>query len=127
MGSIDIIKALSTVLSCAVNMSQQHREKISCECRESNLGLLGEKQVCYLCAMPPPGTAVAYSALISRLKISWDRQCCYSKSNKVSNLAIMKEQGKLVIFHYAAIIFTTPKLNYCIYPIIRFNGWDQMK
>ena len=24
------------------------------ECRESNLGLLGEKQDCYLCAMQPP-------------------------------------------------------------------------
>ena len=50
MSSIDIMKPLSTVLSSAIIKSQQHQEKISKECRESNLGLLGEKQVC---AMQP--------------------------------------------------------------------------
>ena len=38
-------------LSSAVNKPQQYQEKILWECQESNLGLLGEKQVCYLCAM----------------------------------------------------------------------------
>ena len=54
MGTIDIVRPLSTDLSVAVNKSQQHREKNSWERRESNPGLLGEKQVCYLCAMQPP-------------------------------------------------------------------------
>ena len=53
MGSIDIIKHLSTVLSSDVNKSQQHLVKNSWECRESNPGLLGEKQSCYLCAELP--------------------------------------------------------------------------
>ena len=47
MGSIDNIKPQFT----AVNKSHQHHEKISWELRESNPGLLGEKQVCYFCAM----------------------------------------------------------------------------
>ena len=51
MDSIDIIKLLSTVLSSAIKESQQHQEKNSWECWESNPGLLGEKQVCNLCAM----------------------------------------------------------------------------
>ena len=50
MGSIDIIKPLSTVLSNAINESQQHYEKNSWEHQESNPGLLDEKQKCYLCA-----------------------------------------------------------------------------
>ena len=54
MGLIDIFKPLSTVLNSAVNKSQQHQEKNSWEHQESNLGLLGEKQVCYLCAMQIP-------------------------------------------------------------------------
>ena len=54
MGLIDVIKLLSTVLSSANNKSQQHQDKNSWECRESNPGLLGEKQVCYLCDMKPP-------------------------------------------------------------------------
>ena len=54
MGLIDIVKPLSTVLSSAVNNSQQHQEKNSWECQESNPGPLDEKQVCYLCAMQPP-------------------------------------------------------------------------
>ena len=54
MGSIDIIKPLSNVLSSAINKSHEHQEKNTLECRELNLGLLGEKQVCYLCAMQSP-------------------------------------------------------------------------
>ena len=42
MGSIDIIKAMSTVISSTVHKSQQHQEKNSWECGESNLGLLDE-------------------------------------------------------------------------------------
>ena len=53
MGSIDIIKPLSTVLSSAANKSQQHLEKNSWEHRELYLGLWGEKHVCYLCVMYP--------------------------------------------------------------------------
>ena len=53
MGSIDIIKHLSTLLSCAVNKSQQHQEKNSWECWGSNPGLLGEKQEFYLFAKQP--------------------------------------------------------------------------
>ena len=44
---------LSTVLSSAVNKSQLHQEKNAWDCWESNPGLLGEKQGCYLCAMQP--------------------------------------------------------------------------
>ena len=51
---------LSTVLSSAINKSQQHEEKNYWERRESNLMLLGEKQVCYLCAI----TAVQLPYLI---------------------------------------------------------------
>ena len=39
MGSIDMIKPLSTVLRSAVNKSQQHQEKNSWERRVSNPGL----------------------------------------------------------------------------------------
>ena len=56
----DIIKFLSTVLSCAVNKSQQHQEKNYWERLKSNLGLLGEKQVCYLCAMQLPISVVVF-------------------------------------------------------------------
>ena len=45
------MKPLSTVLSSAVNKAQQHQEKNYRERRESNPGLLGEKQVCYICAL----------------------------------------------------------------------------
>ena len=53
MGSIDIIKCLSTVL-------KEHLEKNSWEYRELNPGLQGEKQVCYLCAMQPPTSLKLY-------------------------------------------------------------------
>ena len=59
MGLIGIIKPQSTVLSSAINKSKQHLEKNYWECRESNLGLLGEKQVCYLCAMQPPSLSLS--------------------------------------------------------------------
>ena len=52
MGSMDIIKPLSTVLSSTVNKSKQS-VKNYWEHRESNRGLLCEKQVCYLCTMLP--------------------------------------------------------------------------
>ena len=55
MGSIDIIKPLSTVLSSAVNKSREHQEKNSWERWESNPGLMGEKQVWYLCASSAQG------------------------------------------------------------------------
>ena len=51
MGSIDIIKPLSTVIISAINKSHQHQEKNYWEGWESNPGLLGKKQVCYLCAL----------------------------------------------------------------------------
>ena len=54
MGSIDIIKPLSTVPSSTFNKSQQHQVNNSWEPRELNPGLLGERQVCYLCPMQPP-------------------------------------------------------------------------
>ena len=53
MGLIDIIVPQLTPLSSAINKFQQHQEKHSWERSESNLGLLGEKQVCYLCGRPP--------------------------------------------------------------------------
>ena len=52
MGSIDIVKPLSSVLGSAVNKYRQNQEKIFWAQREANL--LGEKQVCHLCAMKPP-------------------------------------------------------------------------
>ena len=54
MGSIYIIKPMSTVLSSVVNKSKQHQEKNSWERQELNPELKGEKQECYLCAMQPP-------------------------------------------------------------------------
>ena len=54
MGSINIFKPLSTVLSTAINKAQPRHEKNFGERRTSNLRLLGGKQVCYLCAMQPP-------------------------------------------------------------------------
>ena len=50
MGTIVIIKTLSTALSSVVKKSQ-YQEKNSWEHRESNPGMLGQKQVRYLCAM----------------------------------------------------------------------------
>ena len=51
---IDFIKFLSCNISSTVNKSQQHQEKYSLECQESNPGSLGEKLECYLCAKQPP-------------------------------------------------------------------------
>ena len=51
MGSIDIIKPLSSVIISAINKSQQHQEKNSWEYKKITLWLLGEKQICCLCAM----------------------------------------------------------------------------
>ena len=46
----------STVLNCASNKPQQHQEKNSWERQDSNL--LGEKQICSLCAMQPPSSKI---------------------------------------------------------------------
>ena len=46
MSSIDIIKPLSTVLSSAVNTSNQHQDKNSLTRQELNLEMLGEMQEC---------------------------------------------------------------------------------
>ena len=54
MGLIDMIKPLSTVLRSAINKFQQHQEKNSWECRESNPGPLGGKRVCYLLCSAAP-------------------------------------------------------------------------
>ena len=52
MGLIDILKPLSTVLSMpSINLSNIKRKFL--ENLEPNLGLLGEKQVCYLCSILP--------------------------------------------------------------------------
>ena len=59
MGLMDIIKPLSTVQSSGVQRSQQNEEKR--EHRESNPGLLSEKQECHFCAMQTP--------LVSNLEI----------------------------------------------------------
>ena len=53
MGLIDIINPLSTVLSSAINKSPEDQEKHYWESQELNPGQLGEKQVCYHCAMQP--------------------------------------------------------------------------
>ena len=54
MGSINIIKPLFTVLSSVDNKSQLLQEKYYWKCQDLNPGRLGEKQVCYLCAIHPP-------------------------------------------------------------------------
>ena len=54
MSLINNFKPLSIAQSSAANRSQQHQEKNSWKCQESNPGLLSEKLVCYLCAMDPP-------------------------------------------------------------------------
>ena len=54
MASIYIVKPLSSVQSNVVIKSQQHQQKNSWERRELNPRLLGEKQLCDLCAMPLP-------------------------------------------------------------------------
>ena len=55
MGSIDIIKPLSLALRSADNKSQQHQEKNTWECRESNRRPQGVKQERNpLCNAPTP-------------------------------------------------------------------------
>ena len=46
MGSIDIVKPLSSVLGSAVNKSRHNQEKNYLTHRESNPDLLGEKMSC---------------------------------------------------------------------------------
>ena len=75
MGLIDINKPLSAVLSSAIDKNQQHQEKNSWEHRELNQGLLGEKQVCFLCAMQPPSPkVVSYCRAWARGRLS--TRCC---------------------------------------------------
>ena len=77
MGLIDIIKPLSTLLSSAVNKSQQHQEKNSREHRESNPRLLGEKQVCYPCAMQPlPSLCLCWTGIFGKLDQARKVGCC---------------------------------------------------
>ena len=57
MGSMDIIKPLSTVLSSVIDKSNQHQDKVN-KFRESNPGQLGEKRERYLCAMFPSKEAL---------------------------------------------------------------------
>ena len=82
MGLNAIIKPLFPVLSSAINKSQQHQEKNSWECQESNPGLLGENQVCFLCTItcmtfvPRAASPFATSSLTlppARLTTSWPR------------------------------------------------------
>ena len=64
MGLIDIIKPFSTLLSNALNKLQQHQEKKSWECQESNLGPLGAQQERYpLCFEAPNYQFILYSSL----------------------------------------------------------------
>ena len=68
MDSIYIIKPLSSALQAVLSStSQQDHEKISWERRESKPGLLGEKQVCYLCAMQLHDTFRMFIAQSPRL------------------------------------------------------------
>ena len=69
MGSIDIIKHLSTILSRVVSKSQQHQDKNSWESRESNLGQLVEN-----------ATSVLYSSFQSTKILcvqKWKPACAY--------------------------------------------------
>ena len=74
MGSIDIIKPLSPFRRSAVNKSEQYQEKNYWERQESNLELLGEKPVCYLCAMKPPDHGLNCKAVISDTKDRWNNR-----------------------------------------------------
>ena len=66
MGLIDIINPLSAVLGSAVNESQQHQEKNYWESRKSSLG---EKQVCYLCALQLTPHCTFIFAVLDRLQL----------------------------------------------------------
>ena len=70
MGSIDIIKLLSTVLSSADNNYQQNQDENNRECPESNPEsnpvLVGEKQVCY--AASPSAIEFTLKELVTQLQ-----------------------------------------------------------
>ena len=67
-GLIDLIKPLSTVLSTAVNKSQQYQEKNSRERKESNPGLQRSKcATSRLCSPPCFRTLVAFQGI----SITW--------------------------------------------------------
>ena len=63
---IDIIKPLSNVISNAINKSPNIKRKINgpWECGDLSPGLLGERQVCYLCAVQQPETSKWFNALM---------------------------------------------------------------
>ena len=70
MGSIDIIKPLTSVLIIAINKSQQQPEKNYWECWELNPGQLGEKHVCYQLEI-----IVIFSALATNFSIHNKQPC----------------------------------------------------
>ena len=63
MGSINIFKLLSTVLSSAVIKSQQLREKNSSECQELTPGSLVAKQDFYPLRCATPGLGNLYKKI----------------------------------------------------------------
>ena len=67
-----MINLLSPILSSTIHQSEQHQEKNSWECWELNPGLLGEKSVCYLCAMQLP-TELNSSVALKPATISLDQ------------------------------------------------------
>ena len=69
---------MSTVLSSAIHKSRQHHEKNSRERPESNPGLLGEKQVCYLRSIQSPMIPFFKRRIrwIRTVKIPTSLRCC---------------------------------------------------
>ena len=93
MSLIYIIEPLATVLSSAVNKSQQHREKNSWECQ----GLLGEKQVCCLCSKQPPifydliSLGIYYSHDHSSQEVEEDEKNCNGGKENL-NISLLQDQ-----------------------------------
>ena len=71
MGYIYIIKPQSTVLNSAINKSHQHQEKNYWDGQELYLGLLSEKQVCYLGALRAKANG-SYSLLLDQILVSFN-------------------------------------------------------
>ena len=109
MGSIDIFKPLSTVLSRAINKSQQHQDKNSRKCRESNPGLLGEKQVCYLCAI--------------FLHLEHSRRDSFQLRVGQSLQETRKCIKAVIIFHLNSAVIRSRSPNY-LWPSSRFLSFD---
>ena len=103
MGSIDIIKFLSTVLSTTVNQSQQHHQKNYWESRESKPTPLGAKQErypsCYAvpcadCTLQQPYSLHYMPLGLSVLDVTGRLvfpSCC--KKFLSSNLAFQQDKG----------------------------------